>query len=363
MQTAGKSTMKTVIFANFSKTWGGGEKWHLLSARALRQRQYQVEILARSQGALAQAAGEQSIPCRTLSVSNLYAVNPFVWLQLVNCMRQIKPSAVILNGSKELKTVGIISKVMGIPQIIYRRGIPQPIRLTWLNRWLFRHVVTRILVNSQITCQSLQELVRVTDQQPPIVIYNGLDISENQHSRPESRTIAVVARLSYEKGVDLAIQALSRIKQKIPDVRMRIIGDGPEHRHLERLVADLHLQAQVEFNGFAGNVADLLHDCALLLMPSRWEGFGHVLLEAMHLKMPCVAFRNTSADEIITDGITGYLAEPENIEQLAEKVIDLFLHPDRISKMGKAGYDRLAAHFSLQKATDQLEEALCSLTN
>ena len=98
--------------------------------------------------------------------------------------------------------------------------------------------------------------------------------------------------------------------------------------------------------------------CALLVLPSRWEGSANVLLEAMLLHMPCVAFDLPSTREVVVENVTGYLVQPENTEELADHIVQLLQHPESIIAMGEAGYERLCAHFSLQKSIDRLEELL-----
>jgi glycosyltransferase involved in cell wall biosynthesis len=273
-------------------------------------------------------------------------------------IKKRRPAAVILNGSRELKTAGLLAKCLAVPQIIYRRGIPRRIRPSAWNRFFFTRVVTDIIVNSESIEHAIREILALPGCAQPTLIYNGIDVRRKGEAKSRSQRIGVVARLSPEKGVDLAIQAFQEVIQKIPDARLRIIGDGPERTNLENLAHTLNVAGHVEFLGFTDDVFTPLSDCAVLVLPSRWEGFANVLLEAMLLKMPCVGFNNTSANEIIEDGVTGYLIEPKNVRQLAVRVVSLFSHPEALERMGKAGYDRLCSRFTLQRSIEQLERLL-----
>jgi glycosyltransferase involved in cell wall biosynthesis len=225
--------------------------------------------------------------------------------RLAGYLRRQRPAAVILNGSRELKTVGLLAKFTGVPRIIYRRGLPTPIRPSWPNCLLFTRVVTDIVVNSRITRQAFHDLARVPGCAPITVIYNGLAIAEHPPACYASRRIAVVGRLSPEKGGDLALRAFQQVLRTVPTARLRMIGDGPDRAGLEALSRELQLADRVEFTGFTDDVFGRLRECALLMLPSRWEGFGYVLLEAMQLRMPCLAFSHTSSREIISILSTG----------------------------------------------------------
>ena len=349
---------KNILFVNFSKDWGGGEKWHLISAKELLKRNYHVQILANKNSALYYKAIQEEIVCKVLKISNLSFFNPINLLQIFIYLKKTRPSTIILNGSKELKAIGIIAKLLKVKKIIYRRGIPRRIKLNLFNLFLFKRVVSHIIVNSQNTLNAIQNIFDKIDNHSPVIIYNGIETKADKKSNNKSKKIGVVGRLSYEKGIDMAIKALPKIRKGIPDVSLRIVGDGHERNELEKLVTELGLNKVVEFTGFKDNVLDYLKECSILVMPSRWEGFGFTLLEAMKLKMPCVAFDNNSLAEIIEHGVTGYLVESYDIEQLAETVIKLLKSPKGIKKMGNAGYKCLINKFSIDKSIDKLEEII-----
>ena len=349
---------RNVVFVNFSRIYGGGEQWHFLSARELQRRGYAVTILANEASELAERAVKAGIPCRTMRVLNLSWLNPLTFITLHRIFEQIRPDSVILNSSVELKTAGIAAKSAQIKQIIYRRGIPKPVKPTLLNRLLFRHIVTDLLANSRSTAQALSAIARASGNTPPRIIYNGIETATPLRSNPRSRTIGVVARLSHEKGVDVAIRILAQVRAQLSDVKLMIIGDGAEKAALQELAAQLGLQRHVEFVGFTDQASRYLSQCAILLMPSRWEGFSNVLLEAMLLRMPCLAFGGQDAHESILHGATGYLVEQGDLDGMVARIIELFASPDSISAMGDAGYERVCREFSLTRAIDQLEELL-----
>jgi hypothetical protein len=126
---------RPVFFVNFSKSWGGGEKWHLVSARELARRGYPVEILSRTRSELSKRAEQAEVSCVTFPISTRSFLNPVKMTRLGLYIKKRRPAAVILNGSRELKTAGLLAKWLAVPQIIYRRGIPRRIRPSVWNRF------------------------------------------------------------------------------------------------------------------------------------------------------------------------------------------------------------------------------------
>lgn len=360
MERCKQAKCRNVVFVNFSRIYGGGEQWHFLSARELLRRGHAVTILANEASELAERAVTAEIPCQTMRVANLSWLNPLTLAKLRHVFEQIRPNSVILNSSVELKTAGVVAKSAQIPQIVYRRGIPKPVKTTLSNRLLFKHIVTDLLANSRNTAQALHDIARASGKTPPRIIYNGIETANPLRSNPRSRTIGVVARLSHEKGVDVAIHILAQVRTHLSDVKLMIIGDGPENAALQELAARLGLQNHVEFVGFTDQVSRYLSQCAVLLMPSRWEGFSNVLLEAMLLRMPCLAFGGQDAHESILHGETGYVVEQGRLDEMTARIAALFASPDNINAMGDAGYERVCREFSLSRAIDQLEELLDS---
>ena len=101
---------------------------------------------------------------------------------------------------------------------------------------------------------------------------------------------------------------------------------------------------------FLGHVSDialeaLYRDCAFFVMPSRNEGFGLVFLEAMRARKACIGGVGAAA-EVIEDGITGFVIDPGEPEQVLQAVLRLFREPETRERMGQAGALRMARHFT-----------------
>lgn len=190
-----------------------------------------------------------------------------------------------------------------------------------------------------------------------ITIYSGIihEIDEQDiiSSIPELEIskIITVARLSREKGIDLALQAISHLHESGLMIPYNIIGDGPERESLENQVKQLKLQDHVFFGGAKNNdwVRDYLSDNSsnsIYLQPSRFEAFGLSILEALFSGLPVVTTNVGGIPEIIRDGITGLLCEPDNPVSIAEKIKQLMQNKELREKIRSKGYEVATNEFS-----------------
>ena len=146
--------------------------------------------------------------------------------------------------------------------------------------------------------------------------------------------------------------------RSFPAARLMVIGDGAERKNLERLAASLGLAEAVRFVGQTAEVARHLRECDVFCLPSRWEGFGYVLLEAMLLALPCVAFDIFAAREVVVTGETGVLVPDGNEAALGAVLADLLAEPERRRRLGQAGRERALAIFPIRRAVERLERLL-----
>jgi glycosyltransferase involved in cell wall biosynthesis len=108
----------------------------------------------------------------------------------------------------------------------------------------------------------------------------------------------------------------------------------------------LGVAENVRFLGFRSDLPALMRTADVVVLPSRWEGFGLVLLEAMDAARPIVATRVGPVPEVVVDGVTGVLVPPDDPASLAKAVVDLLRDPDRARLMGTAGRIRLTERFT-----------------
>jgi glycosyltransferase involved in cell wall biosynthesis len=160
----------------------------------------------------------------------------------------------------------------------------------------------------------------------------------------DARVVLCICRLEQQKGVDVAVRALS----DVDDAHLVVLGEGPERPELERLAREL--EVPVYLPGRVPDVSAWLRRASLLVHPARWEGFGLALLEAMLAGLPVVATRVSSIPEIVADGETGVLVPPDDPAALARAVNRVLTDP---SGYGERGRERARREFSVARMTDR----------
>lgn len=139
------------------------------------------------------------------------------------------------------------------------------------------------------------------------IIPNPIDFSMMPQAVPESIPLRVVSvgRLRPEKNMSLLVKAFSLIAGEFGDATLTIYGEGPERKALEKMICKLNMSGRVFLPGVKPDVLEQIKDAALFVLPSNYEGFPNVLLEAMALKLPVIStdFASGVAREIVTSEV------------------------------------------------------------
>jgi glycosyltransferase involved in cell wall biosynthesis len=163
------------------------------------------------------------------------------------------------------------------------------------------------------------------------------------------------ARLSPEKGIDRAIDAVGILHQQGLKAELMVLGEGKERPKLESQIAALGLVSEVQLRGFVENVpAELNSSSIFLFTPRRGEGTSLALIEAMLLELPCVVMDSPAMVEVVIDGETGFVVPEGEVGALAEVLRKLLVNEPLRLEMGRKGKERALAHFTLEGLVDRL---------
>ncbi len=136
------------------------------------------------------------------------------------------------------------------------------------------------------------------------------------------------------------IKAFAKFSKEKNNVKLLLVGDGPEKIHYQKLAQDLNIIDKIIFTGYQSDVTLFYKMMNVFSLVSRNESFGLVLAEGMLNKLPVVATRVGGMKYIVEDQQTGFLVEPFQIEEIAEKLDYLYQHPDQRVQMGEKGYEK-----------------------
>ena len=183
----------------------------------------------------------------------------------------------------------------------------------------------------------------------------------------EEKVILTVARVVRRKGHDSVIKALPQILKEVPKLKYLIVGDGDYKGTVETLVEKLGLTDRVIFTGTIPH-QDIIHFydlCDVLVMPNRAiggkiEGLPNSLLEAAARGKPIVAGANFGSLEVVEDGKSGYLVNPDNMEEIGTAILDLLKNEEKALAFGRNGREKVQNQFTEDR---MIKEFLMVLEN
>ena len=351
-----------ICFMNTTSVWGGGEKWHLDHARAFREQGHEVFIIAQKGSDFLHKAEGEGLFSYAVKIHNLSFLNPVKVFQLVRFFKKNRIDILVMNFSKDLKIAAPAARLAHVSSVVYRRGSAIPIKNTLLNRFLYGKCLTHILANSEATKRTvLQQNPNLFPSDKIKVIFNGIDCStstEKSSTPHKPIVIGNVGRLVYQKGQDLLIDMVARLKSRGLEFSVLIGGDGDLMTTFQKNINERGLNDIITLRGYVSDTAAFLDEIDIFVLPSRWEGFGYVLAEAMLAGKPIVAFNVSSNPELVENGVNGILASWCDTDAFENALVELINNPDLRDRMGKNGRQIVHERFDFEKNKHQVIEFL-----
>lgn len=198
------------------------------------------------------------------------------------------------------------------------------------------------------------------------IVTNGYDFKKSnlKSAKHDSKTILSVSNLIATKGIDQNMYAISRLKNKYPDIKYKIIGDGVERKKLELLARNLRINDKVKFLGKLSHSKVMQHisEADIFSLPSWREGFGVVYIEAMAFGLPVIACKGEGIEDVITDSETGLLVESKNVDGLVDKLDYLLNNPIGAKQIGERAQNLVLSDYAwdnnAEKTIDIYKEVL-----
>ncbi|MCG2796525.1 MAG: glycosyltransferase [Actinomycetia bacterium] len=189
-----------------------------------------------------------------------------------------------------------------------------------------------------------------------VVISNGVDLSCFKPSEVKEvpNSVLFVGRLCPRKGINLLIESISLVMKEIPDIRLYIIGDGELMAELKRFTSENDLEDNVFFLGEVSqeDLVEWYNKSTVFVLPSLFEGFGLVCLEAMACGTPVIATKVPGVVDIIDSNVNGILV-PRDRNRLADAIIQVLEDSALRDSLGEAARKKVLEDFNWQAITDK----------
>ena len=358
--------MKTVLFvSNFGTFFGGGEVSLFELIRRLDSSKYRRVVVCPDKGDFYSRVESLGVPVQVVKMPSLKGLGLFYLpssvRQFLALIKEQDVEIIHANSSRCIMYAGPSGKVSGVPVVWHVRVTDtDPI----LDRFLTM-LSDRIIVNSQAV---LKRFSFVKDQSSIALVYNGVDLKKfapsvsGESIRKEysidrdEKIVTIIGRLDGLKGHRYFLEAASRVLDGSRKVRFLIVGDGMVREELEVLSRKLDVARSVIFCGQRNDVPEILAASDVVVSASLKEGFGRVIIEAMAMTKPVIATSVGGVPEIVQDGESGILVQPEDCQGLASAMISVIDNAEIALKLAVGGEKRARENFSLEKHIREIEE-------
>lgn len=226
----------------------------------------------------------------------------------------------------------------------------------FLERFMARRFYRIVTVSSAIRFY-VEKNVRICPERL-ITVHNGIPTEKKPPFRPQRPilTFITVGRLVPIKNHIMMVRAFCEVANKRPNVRLVIVGDGPERSSLGEYAAREQLQDKISLPGFRSDIDTLLGDADVFMLTSRYEGISIALLEAMRSGLPSICTAVGGIAETVIHGKTGVLVAPDDHQALVKAMETLADSKSLRDEMGQQGYDCFEKEFSLHTMLSRYQD-------
>jgi glycosyltransferase involved in cell wall biosynthesis len=264
--------------------------------------------------------------------------------------REGRYDAIVTYGALTTGFAGVILKrLTGSPLIVDMPGHPfrglalQGGLMGRLKAAIARRLVPAVLRQAdavKLLYPSQLDDLRLSRRPMTVVFHDFTAVREHDKSDENEKYILLLGYPWYLKGADVLIRAFLRIADRHPEYRLLIVGHCADRTPFEQL-ADGHSRIEFRPAVFPEQARLLIQRCSMLVLPSRTEAMGRVILEAYAAQKPVIASRVDGLPYVIDDGRTGLLFESENDAELANRIDDVLSNPQLALRLAAAGHQRV----------------------
>lgn len=358
---------------------GGAQDYMLLIVRGLDRKKYEPYIIGRMEGEWTNVL--QSIPDvhivdipalrREVSLFNdvrsIFQIKKFCEENHIDILHthSSKPGVVGRLGGTFGKAKAIVHTIHGFS---FHEFMPRWKRLLFIlierSMYFFTTVLLLYSEQNKITANKL----RIRAKRSVETFYYGIDYSSFEET-PDKRllrsslglndndyVIGFSGRFSEQKALHILISAFAKLYSRHPEIRLLLVGDGPLRKSLEAQARALGIQSAVHITGFRSDVPQLLRVMNLFVMTSLWEGLSRSLVEAMYAKLPVVATNVGGTSDAVRNDETGWLIEPNDVEDAARAILEAIENPSLAEQYAKRAYEWARTTFEVSKMHSRMDE-------
>ena len=297
---------------------------------------------------------------------------PVLFWEVFSAIQRESPDYVVSNLLTSLvpaTSIYLATRLAGIPHFGFFHHLPPGSRSSRMRVRILQYMCDMVLCVSNDTAQTV--FACGAARHKVHTVYNGVDKDEIDVWRCVSRrdasvlpnpettrnvpVLLTVSRLVEHKGIQRVIKAMPKILNEVPNAQYMVAGDGKYREDLMRLARQSSARDSIIFLGSVANAEkfECYERCSVFVMPSEQEGFGIVYLEANAFGKPVIGGDVMGVPEAITDGKTGLLVDPFDVDAIADAAIQLLRNSSEAGRLGENGRRRVEREFTWKASAEK----------
>lgn len=357
---------KRVMFAITGRSINGTQVFVSQAIRTCLSHQADVGLIVGAPGLLMSEAQSMGIP--VWEMPSLLNNNPISNYKSYRAIRRLisefAPDVISTHSSAAGSAARLAAHRMGVPRIIFRchgwpfsSGAPRwRVAFIPVERYLARFTDAIVCVSDFERQLALKH--NIGSPEKLSVVYNGLHIDEKFTATPRMNgpmRLLSVGRIDNQKDPLLFVETVAEIHSAGLPVHATMIGEGPLRADVEKAIAEKNLGKHIDVPGDIPHsmIPEVMASHHALVMTSRWEPLGRVVLEAMSVGLPVVALSVGGIPEMVQHGKTGLLIQHRDPKQIAEEIVTLLGDQHLWSLVAQNGKDLLEQRFVYEHVMDQ----------
>lgn len=350
-----------IVVSSAGKDWRGTDNvtWTLVTG--LRRRGHDVLVLCRPDSVLRDRVAEAQIPYAAI-LSGLDLSPATLW----RCARTLKrfgAQIVITLKDKDLRQSAVAARMIGVPVLVCH-GTDRPLK----NNARYRLFFDRIATHHVAVSQAVRTTIKSTApwlRSDIAVIYNGIETEEIESAKPArldlptgAVSVGFVGHFEGRKGFKDFADAWWQVAERAPHAHAIIVGQGRREPDFRAALADA---PRVHWLGFRSDVPAIMQALDIFVLPSRFEGFGLVLVEAMTASVACITYDSSNMPELIDHERNGLLVPLGNVSALADAIVRVCNDAVLRERLGAAAHATVLERFSAERMVADYEAFIAGI--
>jgi glycosyltransferase involved in cell wall biosynthesis len=355
----------SILHTESSEGWGGQEIRILLESLGMIKRGHRVVIAASPRSHISAQAPKHGVEVVRFFFQKK---NPLSFWKMASLIDREKIEIVNTHSSSDSWIASLAARLSRRkPQIIRTRHLSTPISKSVWSRLIYNKLPAAIIT----TGEEIRRRMIQDNGFDPAKIFSmptGIDLDRFDPEKitpafqKKGFTVGMIGVLRSWKGHQFFIQAVPLILKALPQTLFYIIGDGPRLQHIKALIQNLALENRIFMLGHREDIPELLSSLDVLVHPSTAnEGVPQAILQALAMRKPVIASDVGAIREVIIHGQTGILIPPQETQDIADRVVDLFKNPVLRERLGNEGQRMVRDSYSLERMLDRIEELYARL--